>query len=245
VHDVYRLELQRGIGLIVRMSGGSGDFDLRLLRPGTTSTDDPNAIVAGSTSAGSNEAFAHVPASAGAHFLDVSARSGSGTYVVETLRDTDGDNRADPNDNCPFRSNYGQEDRDKDGIGNACDNCPRHVNRSQSDWDRDGHGDRCDRSARVRIDRLTVRRGRVTVIGSFRPLGLAPRSWHLLVSRRTCTARRCRHRVVRDVAAKKKIDSGRVRVAVRLRRGSYRFRAVLRSKRYRQARSRPLRRRVS
>jgi thrombospondin type 3 repeat protein len=242
VHDVYRVDLREGIGVIFNLSGSGGNFDLRLLRPGATSTDDPAATVAGSTGPTATESFEHVAGGTGTYYLDVSALIGVGDYRVEALLDTDADGRADAVDNCVSKSNYGQEDRDNDGIGDACDNCPRRVNRSQSDWDRDGDGDRCDRSARVRIDRLTVRHRRVTVIGSFRPLGLAPRSWHLIVSRRSCGG--CPFRVVRDVAARKRLASGRVQVTVRLRPGRYRFRAVLRSSRYRHARSPVLKRRV-
>jgi fungalysin metallopeptidase (M36)/fungalysin/thermolysin propeptide/thrombospondin type 3 repeat protein len=243
VHDVYRLDLRAGVGVIFTLSGSGGNFDLRLLRPGATSTDDPAAIVGGSTGATATESFEHVVGSNGTYYLDVSAVSGSGDYRVETFLDSDADGRPDPMDNCVSRSNYGQEDRDKDGVGDACDNCPRRANRSQSDWDRDGHGDLCDRSARIRIDRITVRRGRVIVIGSFWPPDLAPKNWHLVVSRRSCKAR-CRFRVVRDVAARRRIDSGRVRLAVRLRPGRYRFRAVLRARGYRRAHSRRVSRRV-
>jgi hypothetical protein len=244
VHDVYRLELRAGVGVIVKMSGSGGNFDLRLLRPGTTSTSDPAGTVAGSTGPGVNESFEHVATSSGTYFLDVSAASGAGTYALETAPDTDGDTRPDSSDNCPSKSNYGQEDRDKDGIGDACDNCPRRVNRSQSDWDGDRHGDLCDRSAQVRIERITVTHGRVFVIGSFRPLGVTPKSWHLVVSRRSCRSGHCRSRVVRDVAAGRNAGSGRVRVTVRLRPGRYSFRAVLRNKRYRRARSPVISRRV-
>jgi hypothetical protein len=242
-HDVYQLSLQAGIGVIVKLSG-AGNFDLRLLRPGSGSASEPGAVVAGSTQADSNESFAYVPPSTGTYFLDVSAASGSGSYRVETLRDADGDTRPDTTDNCPAKSNFGQEDRDKDGIGDPCDNCPRGVNRSQSDWDRDGRGDLCDRSARISLDRLTVKHRRVTAVGSFRPLGLAPKSWHLVVSRRTCRAGRCRFRVVEDFSARKLVAPGRVKLTFHLRPGRYRFRAVLRNNRYRHVRSSPLSRRV-
>jgi hypothetical protein len=244
VHDLYRVDLQAGVGVIFNLSGTGGNFDLRLLSPGSISTNALTDVLAGSTGPAATESFEYVAGSSVAYYLDVSAVSGAGDYRIETLRDADADGRADPVDNCVTKRNYGQEDRDKDGIGDACDNCPRNANRSQSDWDRDGHGDLCDRSAQVRIERLTVKHRRVIAIGSFRPLGLAPRSWHLVVSRRSCKVHGCRFRVLRDVAARTRIDSGRVRVTVRLRPGRYRFQAELRNKRYRHVRSRLVSRRV-
>jgi hypothetical protein len=256
-HDVFRLSLRAGEGVIVNMSSGEGNFDLRLLSGGATSTTDPGATIAGSTGPASNESFEHIAGNSGAYYLDVSAVDGSGSYRVETASDTDGDGRPDPADNCPSKSNYGQEDLDHDGVGNACDrypndrandadgdqvgadrdNCPRARNRSQADWDGDGRGDACDRSARVRIERIIGRGRRVTVIGSIRPRGLDPSSWRLRVSRLTCMHGRCRQRLVTERAAKRRAGAGRVRLTVRLRPGSYRFRAVLHNRRYERARS--------
>jgi len=264
-HDVFRLSLRAGEGVIVNMAGGEGNFDLRLLGGGATSTSDPGATVAGSTGPDSNESFEHIAGTSGTYYLDVSAASGSGSYRVETASDTDGDGRSDPADNCPSKGNYGQEDLDHDGVGNACDrypndpandadgdrvganrdNCPRTRNRSQTDWDGDGRGDACDRSARVRIERITDHGGRVTVIGSVRPRSLDPIFWRLRVSRLSCSHGRCRHVFVTERAAKRRAGSGRVRLTVRLRPGSYRFRAVLHNRRYERARSRSVSRRVS
>ncbi len=76
----------------------------------------------------------------------------------QPLRDGDGDNTADVEDNCPDRANSRQGDQDRDGTGDICDddldgdgtsnvrdNCPRRSNPSQRDTDGDGIGDPCDR----------------------------------------------------------------------------------------------------
>jgi hypothetical protein len=139
----------------------------------------------------------------------------------EVARDTDGDSRPDP-----------------------ADNCPRIQNRTQADWDGDGRGDACDRSARVRIERIASRGRRLTVIGSVRPQSLDPHSWRLRVSRLTCSRSRCRYRFVSERAGERRAGSGRVRLTLRLRPGSYRFRAVLRNRRYERAQSRAVIRRV-
>jgi hypothetical protein len=77
-------------------------------------------------------------------------------------RDTDGDTKADPVDNCPAVANPAQTDTDGDGQGNACDatpngpdgdgdgvpntsdNCPAVANSAQTDTDGDGQGNACD-----------------------------------------------------------------------------------------------------
>jgi MYXO-CTERM domain-containing protein len=58
--------------------------------------------------------------------------------------DYDDDGYEDDFDNCPFASNYGQEDSDGDGLGDGCDNCQRFANDTQLDIDGDGLGDACD-----------------------------------------------------------------------------------------------------
>jgi MYXO-CTERM domain-containing protein len=58
--------------------------------------------------------------------------------------DFDDDGFEDDFDNCPFASNYGQEDSDGDEVGDACDNCQRFSNLEQLDIDGDNVGDLCD-----------------------------------------------------------------------------------------------------
>lgn len=58
--------------------------------------------------------------------------------------DYDDDGYEDDFDNCPFASNYGQEDADGDTVGDACDNCQRFGNLEQLDIDGDNVGDLCD-----------------------------------------------------------------------------------------------------
>jgi hypothetical protein len=47
------------------------------------------------------------------------------------LVDTDGDDVADIEDNCPELENPGQQDYDQDTVGDACDNCPWGPNPEQ------------------------------------------------------------------------------------------------------------------
>ena len=59
--------------------------------------------------------------------------------------DTDDDDTADDEDNCPNTYNPEQEDNDEDTLGDLCDNCIFVANPSQEDLgDGDGVGDACD-----------------------------------------------------------------------------------------------------
>lgn len=58
--------------------------------------------------------------------------------------DTDFDNLADCDDNCPTVANLDQKNGDIDTRGDACDNCPTVSNPSQSNSDTDSLGDVCD-----------------------------------------------------------------------------------------------------
>jgi hypothetical protein len=77
---------------------------------------------------------------------------------IGACTDDDNDDVHDAIDNCPFISNFGQQDGDGDGVGDACglpdndfdgvldadDNCPAVANPQQEDNDNDGDGDACD-----------------------------------------------------------------------------------------------------
>jgi hypothetical protein len=259
--DVYGLDLTVGRGIVVRMASAAEEFDLRLLRPDTASVDQGGASVAESTAAGSNESIAYVAAQSGLHYLDVTRIIGAGGYSLQVLPDHDGDTHPDSEDNCVTVGNFGQADRDRDGQGDGCDrfpddpandadgdglaahddNCPRRANRGQADWDGDGRGDACDRSARATLEKVAVRGFRVRLRGSLRPRSLPARSWRVHVRRRVCRRGRCGFRRVGEFARARRIGRGRVQITLRLGRpGLYRFRAVLRDRRYRSARSRSL-----
>jgi len=62
------------------------------------------------------------------------------------ISDQDRDHICDENDNCPTRSNPGQEDYDEDSVGDVCDNCIYEYNPDQHDSHRpsNGLGDICD-----------------------------------------------------------------------------------------------------
>lgn len=239
--DFYRLTLPAGRGVLVRLTATSGELDVRLLRPGAQAANQAGAVVAGSTNPGATESFGYVPPAAGEHPLEVSASAGAGDYVVETLVDTDGDTHADAADNCVATANSGQEDSDGDGRGNACDNCPRSANAGQENWDRDRAGDACDRSSRATLERVVVRRRRVTAYGQAQPAGLPLRAWRIVIQRRVCTRgrrSRCRHRTVREVAASRREGVRLVASTGRLRAGRYRVRAVIRARGFNAATSR-------
>jgi hypothetical protein len=136
-------------------------------------------------------------------------------------------------------------DTDGDGRFDPADNCPRVRNQGQTDWDGDGRGDACDRSARVRIESIRIDGHRLTILGSVRPRGLAPKTWHLSVLRQSCPrGSGCRYRLVKELRAKRRASRGRVDLRFRLPSGTYRFRAVLQSRGHEQARSGVLRRRI-
>jgi len=80
--------------------------------------------------------------------LDVAAAVGDldGDGVLATARAA-----AAAADNCPLRSNPGQEDADGDGRGDACDSCRLVANPGQEDADHDGAGDACDASPRTHL----------------------------------------------------------------------------------------------
>ena len=56
----------------------------------------------------------------------------------------DGDAWGDVCDNCVSGPNTDQADEDGDGLGDICDNCPSISNPDQGDLDDDGVGDACD-----------------------------------------------------------------------------------------------------
>jgi len=258
VHDYYRLSLEAGRGVLVRLTGGAGNFDIRLRPASPSAPDGAGETIASSTSPGSNETLVHVPSASGTFFLDVSAASGTGTYVLEALPDADGDRFADSGDNCPANANPGQEDADGDRLGDPCDpfptdpgndadgdglpslrdNCPDAANPNQADWDGDRRGDACDRSARATIDRVSRRGRRLTIRGRVFPPTAIPSAWRLLVDRRSCRPNRCRYVRERELTRARTLGGGRVSRIVRVRRGGlYRLTAILRDPRFATVRS--------
>jgi hypothetical protein len=182
---------------------------------------------------------------------------------VSALPDRDGDTKPDGEDNCPAVSNPGQEDTDGDGASDACDafprdarndsdrdglgadadNCPLVSNRSQADWDRDRHGDVCDRSARATLKRLSLRRRKLSLRATLRPSLLGSKAVTVTVYRRSC--RKCRYRKLATLRRGRSRGAGKVDFSYRLRRaGTYRFRALLRDRRYRRVQSRALSQRL-
>jgi hypothetical protein len=250
LHDLYRIGLERGRGVIVTLSGGPANLDVRLLGPGATTTTD--AVLAGSNGPTAAESFAYVASETGNHFIDVTTAADAGDYTLTVAPDRDGDGVADGTDNCPDSANAGQPDRDGDKLGDACDrfpadaandadgdgvgadrdNCPAIRNPGQADWDRDGRGDACDASTRARILRVRQSRGRVTVRTSLRPTLLSPSALRVRVSRRVCSNGRCHERLVRTIRGTRGARAGEPKAVFRLRPGRYVLRAAVQAPRY-------------
>ncbi|MGB2953447.1 MAG: M36 family metallopeptidase, partial [Gaiellaceae bacterium] len=212
-HDVYKLSLTAGHGVIVH-STSSADVDLRLYAPGST-TLYGGTIVAGATTVGTgNESFEYIAATSGTYYLDVDAASGSGTYTLETLADTDGD-----------------------GIPDPSDNCPTVPNPSQADWDHNGKGDACDPHARITVTSVSVRGHTVTLVGRVRPNTVRPGAWELLVRRRGC-AGACSYGRPTRATGTRSLSPGKIELAFHLPRpGLYRLQAVLTDPHYNRAKS--------
>lgn len=256
-HDVYALNLTAGRPVLLRLSGPGGEYDLRLLRPGTTSVEDPDALVAASEATGPNETLSLTPQQSGVHYVDVVAVAGAGPYELAARLDSDSDLVDDGQDNCPAVANSDQADGDRDAIGDACDrfpsdpgndrdrdglaaaddNCPAVANRGQRDWDGDGRGDACDRSARVKVGRPQRNGRRIRVLAALRPDLLGARDVKLAVQRRVCVTR-CRWQSVRVRVGARRVGRGRIRLRLRLGDGDFRLRARLVDRRYAKARSR-------
>jgi hypothetical protein len=256
-HDIYALSLTAGRTILLRMTGSSGEYDLRLLRPGTTSVDDPAAAVAASETTGSNETLSFTPQQSGVHYIDLVAIAGAGPYALAARLDGDGDLADDGQDNCPAVANSDQADGDRDNVGDVCDrfpddpgndrdrdglaatddNCAAVANRGQRDWDGDGRGDTCDRSARVKLGRPQRNGRRIRVLATLRPDLLGARDVKLTVQRRVC-ATRCRWQSVRVRVNARRIGRGRVQLRLRLGDGDFRLRVRLVDRRYAKALSR-------
>lgn len=255
--DVYSIALTAHRGIVVRLRSAAPEYDLWLFAPGTTMLSDTGRLVAFSETEGSSEDIAYVPTQTAAHFLDARAIAGSGPYTLTTLLDVDGDSRPDGEDNCPHIANADQSDTDGDGHGDPCDafpddaqndrdhdgvsgdedNCPSVSNGRQRDWDGDERGDLCDRSSGVSLKRLRMRGRRLTLRATLRPSLLGARAVTIRVERRAC--RHCKFRRAPALSGGRGRGRGRVDLSTRLRRGvTYRFRAVLRDRRYNRARSR-------
>lgn len=216
--DVLAVPLAAGQGVVFRLRAGSGRFFTLALYPPSTTTIEAGSP-ARKTAAGNDERLAYVPGSTGVYYLAVEAEGGAGSYTVQVLLDTDAD-----------------------GVPNATDNCPSVANRSQADWNRNGKGDACDRSSKTTINRVAVRRHRLSVTGTLRPSLARASRWFVEV-------RKGRRLVARAHGVKRKGKrAGRalaiVKVPSRVH-GRLRVRAVLKDPRYKRARSKTVAARVS
>jgi hypothetical protein len=211
-HDVYSAGLTRRQPIVIRLRATSGDFDLRLLPPGSTTVDAP--AVAAAETASASEVIHYTPQITGGYYIDVRAISGSGPYTLEIASD----------------------DQDGDGIADDRDVCPTRADPRQRDWDADGKGDLCDRSASVSITSVAKARRRVRVRVKMLPTSLPARALRLRVSKRVCGSRRCSYRRPRYFRPKT-VRGGRATLRFRLRPGRYRLRATERHREYRNAQS--------
>ncbi len=203
-HDVRAVALSAGQGIVVRMSGTGGDFDLRLLRPGTTATSEDGATVAGSTAAGiADEVFTYRAVAAGIHYLDIAAASGAGSYAVRVDPDADLDGVPDGTGSA--------------GAGSPAPSPQRAGRQPRSP------SPRVELYAIVRLRRAFLVRGRLL------PTTLPAGAWRVAVQARRCAGGRCRWRRFAEAAAARAAPDGRVQVRLVLPRGRYRLRAVLRA----------------
>jgi hypothetical protein len=74
------------------------------------------------------------------------------------------------------------------------------------------------------------------VTGSIRP-ALDPSAWRLVLERRVCSGSRCRWTGRRELVAQRRVRAGAVSLAVTLRPGRYRVRALLRDAAFARAQS--------
>src|SRR5207237_259432 len=63
--DYYSVPITAGSGVVLRLSGAAGNFDLRLLRPGSTGPSQAGATVASSAGPSSNELLPYTASETG------------------------------------------------------------------------------------------------------------------------------------------------------------------------------------